>query len=319
MKTLRPTSYLAALLGLVLTGCTKPAPDPKTPAQPRVALVLKTLNNPFFIDMQKGAQEAATRLGVDLVVQAAEREVDVDKQMQIIENLIQTRVEALCITPSGSKEVVPAIAKANAAGIPVVIVDTRVDVGAAAEAGIRLDGFVGSDNYEGGKLAGEYLIQVTGGRARVGLLEGIPGHETGDSRLKGFHDAVKGAPGVKVVASQTANWERDQGFTVFQNMLQAHPEIDALFACSDMMALGAVEAIAAAGKTGQIRVIGFDAVGDARQAIAAGTMLGSVAQFPSEMGRLAVEDALKLIRGEKPEAEQKVRIELVTKATLSEK
>ena len=96
---------------------------------------------------------------------------------------------------------------------------------------------------------------------------------------------------MKVVASQTANWERDQGFTVFQNMLQAHPEIDALFACNDMMALGAVEAIAAAGKTGKIRVIGFDAVDDARQAIAAGTMLGSVAQFPSEMGRLAVEDA----------------------------
>jgi ribose transport system substrate-binding protein len=284
-----------------------------------VALVLKTLNNPFFIDMQKGAQEAATRLGVDLVVQAAEREVDVDKQMQIIENLIQTRVEALCITPSGSKEVVTAIAKANAARIPVVIVDTRVDVAAATEAGIRLDGFVGSDNYEGGKVAGEYLIQLTGGKARVGLLEGIPGHETGDSRLKGFHEAVKNAPGVKVVASQTANWERDQGFTVFQNMLQAHPEIDALFACSDMMALGAVEAIAAAGKTGKVRVIGFDAVDDARKAIAAGTMLGSVAQFPSEMGRLAVEDAVKLIRGDKPEAEQKVRIELVTKATLSGK
>ena len=315
MKIARPASFVTAMAGLALAGCTRPAPGPAAPARPRVALVLKTLNNPFFIDMQKGAQQAAARLGVDLVVQAAEREVDVDKQMQIIENLIQTGVDALCITPSGSKEVVPAIAKANAARIPVVIVDTRVDVAAAKEAGIRLDGFVGSDNYEGGKVAGEYLVQVTGGKARVGLLEGIPGHETGDSRLKGFHDAVKGAPGVKVVASQTANWERDQGFTVFQNMLQAHPEIDALFACSDMMALGAVEAIAAAGKTGKIRVIGFDAVDDARQAIAAGTILASVAQFPSEMGRLAVEDAVKLIRGEKPAGEQKVRIELVTRAT----
>jgi len=317
MKIARPAAFVTALLGLALAGCTKPAPDPNAPAKPRVALVLKTLNNPFFIDMQKGAQEAARRLGVDLVVQAAEREVDVDKQMQIIENLIQTGVQALCITPSGSKEVVTAIAKANAAKIPVVIVDTRVHVAAAAEAGIRLDGFVGSDNYEGGRVAGEYLLQVTGGKARVGLLEGIPGHETGDSRLKGFHDAVKGAPGVKVVASQTANWERDQGFTVFQNMLQAHPEIDALFACSDMMALGAVEAIAAAGKTGKIRVIGFDAVDDARKAIAAGTILASVAQFPSEMGRLAVEDAAKLIRGEKTDVEQKVRIELVTRATVS--
>jgi ribose transport system substrate-binding protein len=226
-------------------------------------------------------------------------------------------VQALCITPSGSKEVVPAIGKANAAKIPVVIVDTRVDEKAAAEAGIRLDGFVGSDNYEGGKVAGEYLLKVTGGKARVGLLEGIPGHETGDSRLKGFHDAVKNAPGIKVVASQTANWERDQGFTVFQNMLQAHPDIDALFACSDMMALGAVEAIAAAGKTGKIRVIGFDAVDDARKAIGTGAILASVAQFPSEMGRLAVEDAVMLIRGEKPPAEQKVRIELVTKDTVA--
>src|SRR5207344_748302 len=116
--------------------------------------------------------------------------------------------------------------------------------------------------------------------------------ETGDSRLRGFHEAIEAASGVSIVASQTANWERDQGFTVFQNMLQAHPDIDALFACSDLMALGAVEAIAAAGKTGKIQVIGFDALDDARKAIAAGTMLASVAQFSSEMGKLAVEDAV---------------------------
>ncbi len=318
MKTARLAALSIVGVTLALAGCTRPATETAAPAKtkPRVALVLKTLNNPFVIDMEKGAREAAARLDVELVVQAAEREVDVDKQMQIIENLIQTGVDALCITPSGSKEVVPAIAKANAAKIPVVIVDTRVDEKAAAEAGIKLDGFVGSDNYEGGKVAGEYLIKVTGGKAHVGLLEGIPGHETGDSRLKGFHDAVKDSPGIKVVASQTANWERDQGFTVFQNMLQAHPDIDALFACSDMMALGAVEAIAAAGKTGKIKVVGFDAVDDARKAIESGTILGSVAQFPSEMGRLAVEDAVKLVRGgEKPPAEQKVRIELVTKKT----
>src|SRR6185503_6318530 len=120
----------------------------QAPAGPRIALVLKTLNSPFFIDMQKGAQEAATRLKVELVVQAAEREVDVDKQMQIIENLIQTGVKALCVTPSGSKEIVPAIAKANQAGIPVIIVDTKVDEAAAKEAGIKTATFVGSDNYE---------------------------------------------------------------------------------------------------------------------------------------------------------------------------
>ena len=305
---------LAALGAVLVIACNRAAESPREPAKPRVAFVLKTLNSPFFIDMQKGAQEAAARVGVDLVVQAAEREVDVDKQMQIIENMIQTGVKALCITPSGSKEIVPAIAKANQAGIPVVIVDTLVDPKAAQEAGIRIETFVGSDNYEGGRVAGQYMIELTKGKANVAILEGIPGHETGDSRLKGFHDAVKATPGIKVVASQTANWERDQGFTVFQNMLQAHREIDALFACNDMMALGAVEAITAAGRTGQIRVVGFDAVDDARKAIATGAIAGSVAQFPAEMGRLAVESAAKLIQGEKAPPDQRVRIELVTKA-----
>ncbi len=282
-------------------------------SKPTVALVLKTLNHPFFVDMRRGAQEAADRLGVTLQVQAAEREIDVEKQMQIVENMIQTGIQALCITPSGSREIVSALVKAKDAKVPIVVVDTRVDAKAAADAGVRTETFVGSDNYEGGKLAGEYLIKVTGGNARVGILEGIPGHETGDSRMRGFRDAVKRAPGITIVASQPANWERDQGFNVFQNMLQAHQDIDSVFACSDLMALGAIEAIAAAGRTGRIRVIGFDALDDAKKAIAAGTMEASVAQFPSEMGRAAVESAVKVIRGETVPPDIKVKLELVTK------
>jgi ribose transport system substrate-binding protein len=308
----------AVLMAAALTaaGCGPRGETPKaetTPEAPRVALVLKTLNSPFFIDMERGAQEAAKRLGVNLTVQAAEREVDVDKQMQIIENLIQTGVKVLLVTPSGSKEIAPAIAKANKAGIRVVVVDTRVDPQAAKDAGITVDSYIGSDNYEGGKIAGNYLVQATGGKANVGVLEGIPGHETGDQRLRGFKDAVKDAKGVKIVASQTANWERDQGFTVFQNMLEAHPEIDAVFSANDMMALGAVEAIAAKGKTGRIKVVGYDAVEDAKKAIADGTIVASVAQFPSEMGRVAVESADKLLKGQPVPAEQLVPIDLVTK------
>jgi ribose transport system substrate-binding protein len=188
-----------------------------------------------------------------------------------------------------------------------------VDAKAAADAGVKTETFVGSDNYAGGKLAGEYLVKVTGGKAHVGILEGIPGHETGDSRMRGFRDAIKDASGVTVVASQPANWERDQGFNVFQNMLQAHPDIDSVFACSDLMALGAVEAIRAAGKTGTIKVIGFDALDDAKKAIAAGTMAASVAQFPSEMGKAAVESAVKVIRGEALPADINVKLALVTK------
>src|SRR5215212_1248854 len=183
--------------------------------KPTVALVLKTLNHPFFVDMRRGAQEAADRLGVTLQVQAAEREIDVEKQMQIVENLIQTGVQALCITPSGSREIVSALVKARDAKVPIIVVDTRVDEKAAADAGVHTETFVGSDNYEGGKLAGEYLLKVANGKARVGILEGIPGHETGDSRLRGFRDAVKAAPGVALVASLPANGERAQGFTVF--------------------------------------------------------------------------------------------------------
>jgi ribose transport system substrate-binding protein len=313
---MRITSLIVlAACAAVSLSCNREAPTASD--RPTVALVLKTLNHPFFVDMRRGAQEAADRMGVTLHVQAAEREIDVEKQMQIVENLIQTGIKALCITPSGSREIVSALVKAKNAGIPIIVVDTRVDAKAAADAGVQPHTFVGSDNYEGGRIAGEYVAKVTGGRARIGILEGIPGHETGDSRLRGFRDAVSGQPGMTIVASQPANWERDQGFNVFQNMLQAHPDIDTVFAASDLMALGAIEAIAAAGKTGRIRVVGFDALDDAKKAIAAGTMDASVAQFPEEMGRAAVESAVKVLRGETLPPDIMVKLEMVTKETLT--
>jgi ribose transport system substrate-binding protein len=286
--------------------------------QPAMALVLKTLNNPFFIDMQKGAEDAAGRLGVHLIVQAAEREVDVEKQMQIIENLIQSKVAALCITPSGSKEVVPAIVKANRAGIPVVIVDTRVDGDTLTNAGGKVAGFIGSDNFDGGKLAGEYIVKKLGGKGKVAILEGIPGHETGESRLKGFYQAIAGSPGIQIVSSQTANWERDQGYNVFQNVLQSHPDVQALFACSDLMALGALEAIAAAGKTGKITVVGFDAFSEAREAVRKGLMDATVAQSPFDMGKLAVENALRVLKGEPIQEDTSIKIKLITKENVDE-
>jgi ribose transport system substrate-binding protein len=307
--------HLALLLVLALAAVsgscnrTPPADNSKK----TVALVLKTLNHPFFVDMRRGAQEAADRLGVTLQVQAAEREIDVDKQMQIVENMLQTGIDVLAITPSGSREIVSALVKASKANVPIVIVDTRLDAKAAAAAGVKPQTFIGSDNYEGGRLAGEYVVSSSGGKARVGILEGIPGHETGDSRLRGFRDAVAKAPGITIVASQPANWERDQGFNVFQNMLQAHRDIDTVFAASDLMALGAIEAIAAAGRTGKIRVVGFDALDDAKKAVEAGTMAATVAQFPYDMGKAAVESAVKILAGEKLPPDIMVKLEMVTK------
>lgn len=300
-----------AVLSLSALGCGRD--QTASDGRPTIALVVKTLNNPFFNDMQKGAEEAAKRLNVNLLVQAAEREVDVEKQMQIIENLIQSKVSALVITPSGSKEIVPAIVKANQAGIPVVILDTRVNPEALAAANGKIAAFIGSDNLEGGKLAGELMVKLLGGKGKVAILEGIPGHETGDSRLKGFRQAVSASPGIEIVSSQTANWERDQGYNVFQNMLQAQPEIQGLFACSDLMALGAVEAIRASGKTGKLTVIGFDAFSEAREAVQKNLMAATVAQFPAEMGRQGVESAARLLKGEAIQQEMTVRIELITK------
>jgi ribose transport system substrate-binding protein len=314
MKTDAMKQILCLFLVVAATvSCNRGGPDTSSGDRQSVALVLKTLNHPFFVDMRRGAQEAADKLGVRLQVQAAEREIDVEKQMQIVENLIQTGIGALAITPSGSREIVSALVKAKQANVPIIVVDTRVDAKAAADAGVTTETFVGSDNYEGGRLAGQYVVKMSGGKARVGILEGIPGHETGDSRLRGFREAVQGTPGITIVASQPANWERDQGFNVFQNMLQAHQDIDTVFAASDLMALGAIEAIAAAGRTGKIRVVGFDALDDAKKAIAAGTMEASVAQFPYEMGRVAVESAVKVMRGEKLPPDINVKLELVTK------
>src|SRR5260370_23679519 len=197
---MRKSLTLILVVAALSLSCNREAPSSTSKAKPTVALVLKTLNHPFFVDMRRGAQEAADRLGVNLQVQAAEREIDVEKQMQIVENMIQTGIQALVITPSGSREIVSALVKAKNAKVPIVIVDTRVDAKAAADAGVKTETFVGSDNYAGGKLAGEYLVKATSGKAHVGILEGIPGHETGDSRLRGFRAALKGAPGVTSVA-----------------------------------------------------------------------------------------------------------------------
>jgi ribose transport system substrate-binding protein len=279
---------------------------------PSVALVLKTLNSPFFIELEAGARQAADSLGIELVVQAPDREIDVERQMQIIENLLQTGIDVLTLTPSGSREIVSAIAEANQAGVPVVIVDTRADAQALAEAEATIATFIGSDNVDGGRIAGRFVAEALGGQGRVAVVEGIPGHETGDSRLRGFREVIAEHPGISIVASQTANWERDQAFNVTQNMLQSHSDLQAIFAANDMMALGAVEAIAAAGRTGDVLVVGFDALDEARQAIREGRMAATIAQHPRDMGRLAIESAWSILQGDAVPAEQPVGIELVT-------
>ncbi len=299
---------LLSTAAVLVGACNRGAEDT---ARPTVALVVKTLNNQFFIDMEAGAQAAADSLGLELIVQAPEREIDVERQMQIVENLIQRDVKVLMLVPNGSKEIVPAVVKANTAKIPVVVVDSRVDGATLKAAGGTVATFIGSDNEDGGRMAGAYLIERLAGSAKVAVLEGVPGHETADARLRGFRKALIGSAGMQIVASQPANMERDQAFNVTQNILQAHPDITALFACNDVMALGALEAIAAAGKGGAISIVGFDAQDDARKAITEKRMAATIAQNPREMGRLAVITSYRIIKGESVPAEQPVAISLV--------
>jgi ribose transport system permease protein len=282
-----------------------------------VAFVPKQIGNPFWITMRKGAEAEARRLGARVTTLAPDRETDVERQHQIIENLIEQRVSALLIAPSGAREVIPAITKANQAGIPVLIVDSDIDRPTATAAGARTETYIGSDNFAGGKIAGEAVARWLGGSGAVAVLEGTPGHESTDQRRKGFAAALAAHPGLRIVASQTASSERARGFSVAQNILQAHPDLAAIFGANDEMALGAVEAVAAAGRAATVRVVGFDAAPDAITNIRGGRMAGSVAQFPSEMGRLGVQAAVELVRaGTHPPPVLHTKVEMIDRQNV---
>jgi len=316
MSTMKNALIIITILvvAFIMAGCHKE----KFPDRPTIALVVKTLNNPFFMDMQRGAEDAANELELNLIVQAAEREVDVEQQVQIVENLIQRRVHAILLAPSGSREVIPVISRANRAGIPVLNLDTRVDMELLEHDNAHIATFIGSDNYEGGRLAGEYIAKTLNGQGDVAILEGIPGHETADSRRRGFLDGISDYPGIRVATSQTANWERNLGYNVFENILQSHPNVQAVFAASDLMALGAVEAIAANGRQGSIIVVGFDAHSEAIDAVRRDLMSATIAQSPYEIGRLAVEHANILLNGYEIPDDIVVPIQLITKTILTE-
>lgn len=286
---------------------------------PTIAFVPKAMNSPFWGAMEEAASREAEAQRVHLVTLAADRETDVERQFQIVENLIHQDVDAILLAPSGSKELVPAIRKANDAGIPVLLLDTRIDEAAARAVGAEVVTYIGSDNFQGGVVAGHYLAEALGGSGSVAIIEGISGHETADQRRLGFLEGIANRPGVRVVASQTANWERALAYDVAENLLQAHPDLDAIFAANDEMALGAVEAVAAAQRLDQVAVVGFDAIPDALDNIRSGRLLGSVAQFPGEMGRLGVVYAAALVRdGKQPPAEILTKVELIDLANLAQ-
>ena len=280
----------------------------------KIGFVPKSMSNPYFISMNEGIEAEAKLQNVELVVQAPEKETDVARQIQIIEDMITQQVDAILVTPAGAKELVSVIKKANDAGIIVIDIDEKMDADMLAAEGAYYDTYIASDNFLGGKMAAELMIEKLGGEGEVAILEGAPGHEVAIARAGGFNDGIS-ASNIKVVASQTANWARDEGFNVFQNMLTANPNIKGIFAASDLMALGASEAAQQAGRS-DIVIIGFDANDEAKEAVKNGTMAGTVAQDPVLMGKTGVQLAIKALNGETISKETPVEIKLVTKETL---
>jgi ribose transport system substrate-binding protein len=289
-------------VSILLTGCggTKQEPAAKKAV---IGLSISTLNNPFFVDLRDGAKAAADANGMDLVVMDAQD--DASKQLANIENLIQQKVSVIIVNPVDSKAIVPAIEAANKANIPVITVDRTAAGGQVVSA-------IASDNVAGGKMAGQFIVDKLGGKGKLVELEGVPGSSAANDRGKGFNEAVKAAAGLTVIAKQPADFDRAKGMKVMENILQANPEINAVFAHNDEMALGAVEAIKAANRTG-ITVVGFDATADATKAVDDGSLAATVAQKPKDMGKIAIETAKKVIAKETVAATIPVNLELVIK------
>ncbi len=257
-----------------------------------IAFVTKALDSEWWQRVKAGAEEAArANPGVKLSVLAPEREVNIDQQVSILENQITKGVSALAVAPAGAAEVLPVLERVKAAGIPVLIVDTDIDWPGKLS-------YIGADNRRAGRLAGEFIVQALGGKGQVAVIRGILGVATHEDRLAGFREAIAKSPGIDCIAVQPANSERTLGMSVMENILTSHPDIRAVFATNDQMALGAVEAIAARNLTGKIVVVGVDATSEAVHAVQAGRLTADVAMHPELLGRNAVEAAIQAARGE---------------------
>lgn len=291
------------------TGDTGTATDAGATEGGTVGLALSTLENPFFVTLRDGAQQAADEAGLELLVSDAQD--DAQTQANDLQNFVSQGVDVIVVNPVDSAAVVPSIEAANEAGIPVVTVDRGADGGEIAS-------HIASDNVLGGQLAGEYLFEQIGGAGNVAMLEGVPGTSAARDRGEGFTNALDEAADVELVANQTANFNREEGFTVAQNILQSNPELDGIFAQNDEMALGAVEAAREAGVLEDLVIVGFDATDDALAAIEAGEMAATVAQQPAVLGARGIETAAAIIAGDEVDAEQPVEVQLVTADNVGE-
>ncbi|MEU2738659.1 substrate-binding domain-containing protein [Streptomyces sp. NPDC007095] len=292
------TYIIAAVVAAAVVGAMSFLHNGSSSATKKVGLSLSTLNNPFFVQIKSGAQQEAKKLGVDLTVTDAQN--DASQQANQLQNFTSSGLGSIIVNPVDSDAAGPAVRSANKAGIPVVGVDRGVNKADTAA-------LVASDNIAGGKL---------GGKGKIVILQGLAGTSASRERGAGFAEGLKAYPGIEVVARQPADFDRTKGLDVMTNLLQAHPDIQGVFAENDEMALGAIKALGSKAGT-SVSVIGFDGEPDGLKAVKDGTMYASVAQQPTELGRIAVENALNAAEGKKVEKTVMVPVKVVTKENVA--
>jgi len=317
-----------AVLALGVVGCGQSSgPTVNTTAAPvavasapaakiEVGLVMKTLTNPFFIDMETGARRAEKELGINLTVKTAAQETSIEQQIQLIEDLVAAKVNAIVIAPGDSLRLIPALKKAADAGIKIVNIDNRLDPEGVKQAGLPAVPFVSVDNEAGAYKAGKFLAEGITAPTQAAILEGIRSADNARQRAQGALRGLQENKAIKVVASETANWKIDEAYTVTKQIFTKHPDIKLLFAANDMMAIGASKYLTESKRTA-VKVAGFDALGEAIAAIKAGSMAATIDQQAAEQGYQGIALALRLTRGDTVPEVTTIDTRLITAASSS--
>lgn len=279
--------------------------DPSSQNQPSssqgsgvsIALIMKTLTNPFFIEMEKGARKAQLESGIDLQVLTASQETSIEQQIQLVEDQIVAKVDAIVIAPGDSHRLVPVLKKAQDAGIKIVNIDNRLNPAAVTENGLKPVPFISVDNEKAAYLSAKYLADTAKKPSEAAIIEGIRTADNANQRSRGAEKALKENPRIRIVAVETANWKIDEAYTVAKHIFDDHPEIKLVFCANDMMAIGVIRYLQETGRH-DVRVAGFDALEEAKTAIHQGQMLVTIDQQAAQQGYQGVMTAIKLLRGE---------------------
>ena len=284
-------------------------------AAPRVALIMKTLTNPFFVQMEQGARRAQKESHVDLLVKTATQETSIEQQIQLVEQEIQSHAKAIVIAPGDSMRLVPVLKKAQDAGIQIVNIDNRLSAEAMAAVDMKPVPFISVDNEKGAYQVAKFLADPVRHATEAAVIEGIRSANNAQQRKRGAERAFNENPHLRTVAMETANWKIDEAYEVAKRIFKTHPNIGVVFCANDMMAIGVLKYLQEVGNT-QVQVAGFDALEEAKTAIRAGQLSATVDQQASQQGYLGVMTALQLLKGQPQPLELEVEATLVTAQTL---